>query len=606
MDEQVIAVQQSRESVEMRIARAFVAVRFNKKKNKEPSMWKSESMNTNKRHPARIVLSLAAGGLLAGCSGNTPWTVDPEGYDGIGQQTFSVLLQPCHIDTTAHTVSLLVGDAETLYLTMRAADSKVIADTDADTGGACAFPSTYAISISEDSSNPGTNEKVFLDYINGPFALGSSAGTVVTPGITLSLGSASLLVRGSSGVDKVNLGSTYFGGVLTDTWMNVNGDTSPDVRISGVTDVLVTTGPGNDIISADGGGGTTGVALDVSVQFSAYGGVGDDTLTGGASAVAQPSLLNGGVGDDKFVQTATIGADDIHGGTGFDTVDYSIRTAAVSVTVCTTQLLCTTEDDGDIVGLGEQDTVNDDVEIVLGGKGNDTLDASLAPCTNGLSPATVKCTLKGNDGDDTLIGSAFADLLDGGAGDDTLEGGLGSDTFVGGAGVDTVSYADRDSTHPVKVTLDVSKLWAPSQNGAPGELDVIGTDVENLTGGDGDDSLRGNAGNNTLLGGDGNDILEGAAGKDWLEGGLGTDKLYGGAGDDTLIGGMGVDTLIGGDGDDFIDSVEPSGAAVRDGALLVVVDCDGVNDSIGTAGTAPGSNDKLIAEGADTNSNCEF
>src|SRR5207249_3222777 len=113
----------------------------------------------------------------------------------------------------------------------------------------------------------------------------------------------SLLVRGSSGIDKVNLGSTYFGGVLQDTFMNVNGDTSPDVRLDGVTDIVVTTGPGNDIISADGGNGTTGVALDASIQFSAYGGVGDDTLTGGGAVagVGPPqSLLFGGPGDDKF------------------------------------------------------------------------------------------------------------------------------------------------------------------------------------------------------------------------------------------------------------------------------------------------------------------
>jgi hypothetical protein len=232
-------------------------------------MRKSESTNTNKRYQKRIALSLVAGGLVAGCGGNSPWSVDPDGYDGIGQQTFSVLALPCTIDNTAHSMSLVVGDTETLYLTMRAADSKVIADATTLGGGECAVPSTYTISISEDPSIPGI-EKVFLDYINGPFALGASA----TPGITMSLGDTStLLVRGSSGIDKVYLGSTYVGGLVANNWMNVNGDTTPDVRMDGVTDVVVTTGPGNDIISADGGNGTTGSALDSSVQFSAFGGI---------------------------------------------------------------------------------------------------------------------------------------------------------------------------------------------------------------------------------------------------------------------------------------------------------------------------------------------
>jgi len=511
-------------------------------------MRKLDSTNTHKRYPTRMALSLVAGGLVAGCSGNSPWSVDPDGYDGIGQQTFSVLTQPCTIDNTAHTMALEIGDSETLYLTMRAADNKVIADATTSLGGECAVPATYAINVIEDATNPGTNEKVFLDYINGSFALGSTTGGVATPGITLSLGSGTLLVRGSSNADKFFLGSTFTGPTLQFNWMNVNGDTSPDVRMDGVTDIAVTTGPGNDTISADGGNGTSGLPLDATIQFSAFGGIGDDTLTGGASAVGAPSLLNGGAGDDKFVQTATIGADDMVGGTGFDTVDYSVRTAAVSVTVCT-GVACTTPNDGD-VALNEQDTVNDDVEIVLGGKGDDTIDASAAVCSNGASPATVKCTLKGNDGNDTLIGSGVVDLLDGGNGDDTLQGGLGSDTFVGGAGIDTVSYADRAGT--VKVSLDASKLWVPFQNGAALELDVIGTDVENLTGGDGDDLLRGNASANIIHGGAGIDTIEGGAGNDSLYGDLGADKLYGGAGNDYLDGGSGADIIVGGPGRDVI------------------------------------------------------
>jgi Ca2+-binding RTX toxin-like protein len=548
-----------------------------------------------------MALSLAAGGLVAGCSGNSPWSVDPDGYDGIGQQTFAVLTQPCVIDNTAHTMALEIGDSETLYLTMRAADNKVIADAVTGGGGECAVPSTYAINVIEDALNPGTNEKVFLDYINGSFALGSTTAGVATPGITLSVGSGTLLVRGSSSADKFNLGSTFSGAALQFNWMNVNGDTSPDLRMNGVTDIVVTTGPGNDTVSADGGNGTSGLPLDATIQFSAFGGIGDDTLTGGASAVGAQSLLNGGAGDDKFVQTATVGADLIVGGTGFDTVDYSVRTAAVSVTVCT-GAGCAVPNDGD-VAANEQDTVNDDVEIVLGGKGDDTIDASAAVCSNGGSPATIKCTLKGNEGNDTLIGSGVVDLLDGGAGDDTLQGGLGSDTFVGGAGVDTVSYADRGTT--VKVSLDATKLWVAFQNGAAGELDVIGTDVENLTGGGGDDSLRGNASANIIHGGAGIDTIEGGAGNDTLYGDLGADKLYGGAGNDMLVGGNGQDLLIGGDGDDFIDAVEASGAAAKDSASAVI-DCDGVNDFAGTAGTAPGTNDTLIGEGVDTNQNCDF
>src|SRR6185436_15296592 len=171
-----------------------------------------------------------------------------------------------------------------------------------------------------------------LDYINGTYALGATAGSVVTPGITVALGAnSSMVVRGSSGADKIFLGSTYSANVLQYNWVNVNGDTSPDVRMSGVTDIKVSTGVGADAISADGGSGT-GSALDQTITFSAYGGPDADTLTGGKGS----STLDGGDGDDKFVQSATntTGPDTIVGGKGVDTVDYSVRTAAVNVTVC--------------------------------------------------------------------------------------------------------------------------------------------------------------------------------------------------------------------------------------------------------------------------------
>lgn len=742
-------------------------------------MSKLHNANTNHRNQGRLALALMAGGLVAGCSGsgNDPWTVDPEGYDGLGQETFALLANNCVITpgvgVGVGTMALSVRGAETLYISLRAADNTVIADGVTGGGAECAVPSTYKIAVTEDALNPGI-EKVFLDYINGPFALGSTTAGVVTPGITLALGAtSSLIVRGSSGIDKISLGSTYVATVLQHSWINVNGDTSPDVRMDGITNVKVSTGVGADIITADGGT-PTGVGvlpLDVGITFAAFGGPDSDTLTGGSG----PSTLDGGDGDDKFIQTLTIGADNIVGGKGVDTVDYSLRLTSVNVTVCTlcspdpsgcvaadlacrlltdpTQVACTgaaalalasclttvtpalttceapavvvqtacvapfaatqtacktdvvtgcqavddacdaactvgdtacvaacdltltgcpaacdaayalaivtpcttpfntavapclTARDGvctladtaavgvctaarngrcdaiettcqagatlpfcsvcvaDDGAVGEGDTVNDDVEIVLGGKGNDTISAVWAVCSDAATIPTVKCTLKGNDGDDTLIGSPHADLIDGGAGNDLLQGGLGDDTLIGGAGFDTVSYAER--TNPVKVSLDSTKLWVVGQNGEVGENDSIAADIENLTGGAGNDFLRGNALPNIIHGGAGNDTIEGGAGNDSLYGDAGNDFLYGGAGNDMLVGGLGVDTLVGGDGDDFLDSGETPAAAD------LLLDCDGVNDSAGTVGTAAGTADALVKDSSDTGvgitiRNCEL
>jgi Ca2+-binding RTX toxin-like protein len=700
-----------------------------------------------------------AGGLAAGCAGNDPWSIDPEGYDGLGEETFPLLANPCTINAGAGTMTLSVRGGETLYVSLRAADNTVIADGVTGTSAECAVPATYKIAVTEDVSNAGI-EKVFLDYINGPFALGTTTAGVATPGITLALGvGSSLIVRGSSGADKIYLGSTFTTGVLQHSWINVNGDTSPDVRMDGITAVKVSTGVGADIISADGGNGTNAVALDVGISFSAFGGPDADTLTGGKG----PSTLDGGDGDDKFIQTLTVGADNIVGGKGVDTVDYSLRLTAVNVTVCTVcsvdpsgciaadttcrgtadtaqttcngtaasglttcngnaasalttcngtaasvlttcngnaasalttcnttaasddatctaacsgvqpcidacdaqQVLdlaactstntaslatctstnttslatctstnttslatctsnnttavaaCTTTHTGafatcdatevtcqagattaacavciaDDGAVGEGDTVNDDVEIVLGSKVGDTISAQWAVCSDAAATPTVKCTLKGNEGDDTLIGSSHNDLIDGGAGNDVIQGGLGDDTLIGGAGFDTVTYADRSVT--VKVSLDSTKLWVVGQNGEAGENDSIAADVENLTGGSGNDFLRGNALANIIHGGAGNDTIEGGLGNDSLYGDAGNDLLYGGAGNDMLVGGAGADTLVGGDGDDFLDASDSPAAADT------VLNCDGVNDSAGTPGTAPGTADGLVKDSSD-------
>jgi Ca2+-binding RTX toxin-like protein len=696
------------------------------------------------------VLALMAGGVVAGCSGNGndgPWTIDPEGYDGISETTFELLANPCVITTGLMTLKVKTG--ETLYLTLRATDNMVIAGGHDANGGECAVAASAKINIIEDSNFTGT-EKVFLDYINGPFALGTVVNQAAVPGLTMTLGlgnptgtpatSSSLVVRGSSGVDKIYLGSTTVQSVLTH-WINVNGDTTPDVKIVGVTDIKVTTGVGADIISADGGNGAPAAAvtpLDATVTFSAYGGPDADTLTGGLGT----STLDGGAGDDKFIQTLTIGKDIIVGGTGVDTVDYSIRpaTSPVNVTTCTnwaasdpcscdahlgtcqssanmTYGLCAApwlQEQTDCKGPGdatvypaggggcaylegqceimmdcanqgagqaacilacqqgqttcnnacdmqftnhnagcvatqtadladcstiqksckltcriaspksacvdddgatnEHDSIGDDVEVVLGGKGNDTLSVYFSACSDGTTGN--KCSIKGNDGDDTLVGGPSNDSLDGGAGNDLIQPGLGNDTVVGGAGIDTVTYAERFNA--VKVSLDSTKLWLTGRNGeaawtgsvlesgftAAVENDSIAADVENLIGGTGDDFLRGNASANIIRGGLGDDTIEGGAGNDTLYGDLGNDKLYGGAGNDQLIGGDGTDTLVGGDGDDFIDATDSTPTSDT------LIDCDGVNDSTSvTAGTSPGMTDALVKDtgvGVDSYSRCEF
>ncbi|MCA2718035.1 MAG: calcium-binding protein [Microcystis sp. M169S2] len=136
---------------------------------------------------------------------------------------------------------------------------------------------------------------------------------------------------------------------------------------------------------------------------------------------------------------------------------------------------------------------------------------------------------------------------------------------MGGAGTDTATFGAGNNT--VNLTLTTG------QNTGEG-TDVLSS-IENLVGGDGDDSLIGDTGNNQLDGGTGNDTLLGDAGDDTLIGGAGNDSLVGGAGTDTATFGAGnntvnltlttgqntgegidvlsgIENLVGGDGDDSL------------------------------------------------------
>ena len=132
------------------------------------------------------------------------------------------------------------------------------------------------------------------------------------------------------------------------------------------------------------------------------------------------------------------------------------------------------------------------------GNGNDLLQV--------LATSSSSVTLRGDSGNDTLIGAKNADRLEGGEGDDSLLGLGGNDILQGGFGDDT------------------------------------------LDGGIGNDGLAGQDGNDLLFGGDGTDTLIGGSGDDTLKGGLLNDTLIGGFGVDSIDGEGGSDTALGGQG----------------------------------------------------------
>jgi serralysin len=86
---------------------------------------------------------------------------------------------------------------------------------------------------------------------------------------------------------------------------------------------------------------------------------------------------------------------------------------------------------------------------IVGNNGNNTLSGTAnndfidAKAGNDLLYGFAgNDTLEGRDGKDNLYADKGNDILRGGNGDDFLDGGFGVDTLTGGAGKDTFNYAD--------------------------------------------------------------------------------------------------------------------------------------------------------------------
>ena len=282
-------------------------------------------------------------------------------------------------------------------------------------------------------------------------------------------------------------------------------------------------------------------AVPTDFFIGAEGEDGNDTLIGhdgrnDLEGGAGNDTLDGRAGDDNLA--GGTGADNHIGGDGLDEVDYGQATGPVTVS------LNGIADDGQ---QGEGDNVNPDVELVEGGDFNDLIIGNDGP--NFFSGDNGNDRLVGLGGNDELdiFGAGGNDALEGGDGDDVLGTGAAgfgvpsADGLFGGPGEDTLSYAARDRA--VIVTQDDA-----GNDGEAGEGDNVASDVENISGGSGDDSIAAADIPNSLSGNRGNDTIDGGGGSDDVDGGNGADALTGGGANDIVEGRGGDDRIFVRDG----------------------------------------------------------
>ena len=283
--------------------------------------------------------------------------------------------------------------------------------------------------------------------------------------LALPSGAAAAAKKGRCTITGTDGNDVLYGTDGPDVICGLGGD---DIIYAGGGNDEIQDGPGNDVIH--GGDG-----CDVF-----RGGPGNDTMYADTSDGTCIERLNGNGGDDKLY--GGTGQDDLSGGSGNnelwggggdrDWVDYSCHVNDMTITLGG-QGVDPTFNSGD-GGIGSNDILHDDIENVLGSKGNDVITGT-----------DVKNYLNGGPGGN--------DVINGMGGDDVLQGGYwenkpancafsptntnaDADVLNGGDGKDIANYRGRGNI--------VAVIGGGPVSGDPsiGEHDTIAADIETVLG----------------------------------------------------------------------------------------------------------------------------
>jgi Ca2+-binding RTX toxin-like protein len=324
------------------------------------------------------------------------------------------------------------------------------------------------------------------------------------------------------------------------------------------------------LVAEDGSAGNT--LIGGPDRDAVFGGDGDDVLAGGPGS----DELAPGHGDDI-----------VRGGDDADTVSYA--TAAEPPSTVRIDLAA-----GIATGIGTDSLTS--IENAVGAQIDDVLIG-----TDGDNVLRGRGVIVGNGGSDTLSGSGTfeggtggdvvcpCDVHDGSL-DSTVDGGMDQDLLVFGLSP-YPRYSARFS--PVTVVMD-------GQGQTPhGSLGV--TNVEEVLGTGGADTLIGDDGPNVFRAFDGADVIEGRGGDDEIFGGTGTNTLTGGTGDDELRTGQGDGTVDGGPGFDRYSVARCCGPVVIDLLAGTLTRAGAVFTFVGVESvTGSSENDTLLgSQGAD-------
>jgi Ca2+-binding RTX toxin-like protein len=221
-------------------------------------------------------------------------------------------------------------------------------------------------------------------------------------------------------------------------------------------------------------------------------------------------------------------------------------------------------------------------DLFIGGPGADTFNGNAGE--DHAFGRGGNDTLNGNAGNDILAGDGGDDTINAGAGDDTIQvagAADGFDNVTGAAGNDVITATTAGTTVGLTAIAGIEQITDGglgglhvSGNGAANTLNfgaVTLTNVIDINGGGGADTLTGSQVADVILGGAGNDTINGGNGNDVIAGNAGDDTVNGQGDDDTFQftgTGDGFDAVTGGVGAN--DRIEATAANTDIGLRSVV------------------------------------
>jgi Ca2+-binding RTX toxin-like protein len=393
----------------------------------------------------------------------------------------------------------------------------------------------------------------------------------------------------------------------------------PDTVFAGAgADFIRTSTLGGSLIFGQGDNDTL---ISVGPNDTLYGGDDEDSIR----SQRTPALLFGDGGNDTIVAEARA---TLYGGEGEDFLQGTVEANLMFGNEGADTMLGGAQRRDSLYGGKDNDSIG---FFIAGGGNNLSLEGGLGIGFAGNEGSNY---LRGDLGDDLVVGINVRDSLFGGKGNDTLYGVASNSYLSGDLDDDILVITNSTQSSPFAsavITIGIERttlLGGGGNDSLVGAIGEFGGGRNFFDGGDGNDTINVFATSDTALGGAGDDFIvsasvpnvissvgasssfPGFAGRNLLDGGVGNDTIVAAFATDTMIGAEGNDSLsgtftnaVGGDGNDTIDATKARFAGT--GTALITLEGGLGNDLLlgytnPTTGSFTVTNLMNGSEGSDT------